>query len=384
VQRNSVVKKINLLAAVSALALVQGCSAPDALWGSSARPEDAHIEHARPDPESKADVNRYFRPEESVSEGSVTVEGNSIDYRAVAGTLVVHPKDWDDAAAKPEADAKADAKDTNPTAEAAMFYVAYFKQGESAHRRPITFVFNGGPGSSTVWLHMGAFGPRRIITANDTHTPAAPYRLVDNEFSLLDASDLVFIDAPGTGFGRVAGKDKEKAFFGADPDVHAFSEFITQFLSKYGRWNSPKYLFGESYGTPRAANLINVLETQDDADFNGVILLSQILNYDLATGRAELNPSVDLPYQLVLPTYTATAWYHHKLPDNSQPLDPLLQEVENFALGDYALALNAGSELSPAKRDEIADKLHNYTGLSVAYIKKANLRIDGGEFEKNL
>jgi len=128
---------------------------------------------------------------------------------------------------------------------------------------------------------MGAFGPRRIITANDTHTPAAPYRLVDNEFSLLDASDLVFIDAPGTGFGRVAGKDKEKAFFGADPDVHAFSEFITQFLSKYGRWNSPKYLFGESYGTPRAANLINVLETQDDADFNGVILLSQILNYDL-------------------------------------------------------------------------------------------------------
>jgi carboxypeptidase C (cathepsin A) len=355
------------------LALVQGCATPDDFWGAPARSDDVHMEHAKADHESKPDVNRYFRLDESVTQGSVSVEGNSIDYRAVAGTLIVHAKGWDDAAEKPDADAKADAKDTNPTAEAAMFYVAYFKDGE-----------NGGPGSSTVWLHMGAFGPERIVTANDTHTPAAPYRLVNNDFSLLDASDLVFIDAPGTGFGRVAGKDKEKAFYGADPDVHAFSEFITQFLSKYGRWNSPKYIFGESYGTPRAANLINVLETEDDADFNGVILLSQILNYDLATGRAGLNPSVDQPYVLALPTYAATAWYHHKLPDNSQQLEPLLQQVENFALTDYTLALNAGSELSAARRDEVAEKLHEYTGLSVAYIKKANLRIDGGEFEKNL
>jgi len=352
--------------------------------GAGQADDESPVEHAAKP--ADGNVNRYFRADESTSEGTVNVEGNSIDYRAVAGTLIVHPKGWDDAAAaKPDGDAKGEAgSGTNPNAEAAMFYVAYFKDGESARNRPVTFVFNGGPGSSTVWLHMGAFGPRRIITAEDSHTPAAPYRLVNNDFSLLDASDLVFVDAPGTGFGRIAGKDKEKAFWGADADVYAFSEFIKQFLTKYGRWNSPKYLFGESYGTPRSANLINVLETQDDADFNGVILLSQILNYDLSTGRAEINPGVDLPYVLALPTYAATAWYHHKLPGGDRPLEPFLREVEGFALGDYLLALNQGSELSPAKVDEIADKLHNYTGLPVSYIKKSDLRIDGGEFEKNL
>jgi carboxypeptidase C (cathepsin A) len=378
VQRKILVKPIQFLATASMLALLAACSS-DPFWGAGAPPDDMHAEHAKAD---TPEINRYFRPSEKTSDGSVEVEGTSIDYHAVAGTLIVHPKGWDDAETHPAPDAKSDSKDA--PAEASMFYVAYFKDGESAHRRPITFVFNGGPGSSTVWLHMGAFGPRRIVTAEDTHTPAAPYRLVDNEYSLLDASDLVFVDAPGTGFSRVMGKDKEKAFYGTDADVHAFSQFITQFLSKYGRWNSPKYLFGESYGTPRSAALINVLETQDDADFNGVILLSQILNYDLATGRAEQNPSVDLPYQLALPTYTATAWYHHKLPDNSKPLEPLLREVEQFTLTDYARALAEGSELPPAEREAIAEKLHDYTGLPLAYIKKANLRIDGGEFEKNL
>ncbi len=357
-----------LIAVASLLALTQGCTSDALPKAASGAPQ-------------KVQTNRYFQPGESTSEGAVTVEGASVDYRAVAGTLIVHPRGWDDAADKPDA---RDKESTNPTAEAAMFYVAYFKDGESAHTRPITFVFNGGPGSSTVWLHMGAFGPKRIVTADDTHTPAAPYRLVDNEYSLLDASDLVFIDAPGTGFGRVTGKDKEKAFFGVDPDVHAFAEFVTRFLSKYGRWNSPKYLFGESYGTPRAAALVNVLETERDVDFNGVILLSQILNYDLATGGAEFNPGVDLPYQLALPTYTATAWYHHKLPDNSKALEPLLEDVEHFALTDYALALSAGADLDPERCAVIAQKLHDYTGLPVDYIMKANLRIDGGEFEKNL
>ncbi|MGH8229902.1 MAG: S10 family peptidase, partial [Steroidobacteraceae bacterium] len=244
--------------------------------------------------------------------------------------------------------------------------------------------YNGGPGSSTVWLHMGAFGPRRVVTADHTHTPPAPYQLVNNDYSLLDASDLVFVDAPGTGFGRLQGKDAKKAFFGADPDVHAFSEFIQQFLSKYGRWNSPKYLFGESYGTPRSANLINVLETHDDTDFNGVILLSQILNYDDSTGMVRFNPGVDLPYELALPSYAATAWYHHKLPDSTQPLEPLLTQVEHFAMTDYAQALRQGALLSAADRQAVAQKLHQYTGLPVAYILKANLRIDGGEFEHEL
>jgi carboxypeptidase C (cathepsin A) len=363
-----VIRSNVLVAVVALLALTQACAGDSLPKADQTEPQ-------------KPQANRYFQPDESTSNGSVTVEGASVDYRAVAGTLIVHPKEWDDAADKPTGP---DKDSTNPTAEAAMFYVAYFKNGDDAHTRPITFVFNGGPGSSTVWLHMGAFGPRRVITADDTHTPAAPYRLVENGYSLLDASDLVFIDAPGTGFGRVMGKDKEKAFFGADPDVHAFADFVTQFLSKYNRWNSPKYLFGESYGTPRAAALVNALETEHDVDFNGVILLSQILNYDLATDRAELNPGIDLPYQLALPTYAATAWYHHKLPDGGKPLEPLLEEVEHFALTDYALALGAGSDLSPDRRDAIAQKLYDYTGLPIAYIKKANLRIDGGEFEKNL
>jgi carboxypeptidase C (cathepsin A) len=336
----------------------------------------------------------FFQPDSSTSEGTVTGEGQSIDYHAVAGTLVVHTKGYDDSLEKPDGAAgdkpdaaakdKSDADDSNPNAEASMFYVAYFKNGVPSRSRPITFVYNGGPGSASMWLHMGAFGPRRVVTADNSHTPAAPYSVVDNSFSLMDASDLVFVDAPGTGFSRIAGKDKEKAFYGTDGDVHAFAEFITQFLSVYDRWNSPKYLFGESYGTPRSAALVNQLETAYDCDFNGVILLSQILNYDLSTGRSEYNPGIDLPYQLALPTYAATAWYHHKLPDYNGPIEPLLTEVEHFALTDYALALAAGADLAPADRDAIAEKLHRYTGLPVDYIKKADLRINGGEFEKTL
>jgi carboxypeptidase C (cathepsin A) len=231
---------------------------------------------------------------------------------------------------------------------------------------------------------MGAFGPRRIVTATDAHTPAAPYSLTNNAASLLDATDLVFIDAPGTGFSRIAGKDKEKAFFGVDQDAYAFAEFISQFLSKYGRWNSPKYLFGESYGTPRSAVLINQLQTDRAIDFNGVILLSQILNFDLSPDRPTGNPGIDLPYQTVLPTYAATAWYHKKLPGERKDLESLLAEVEKFAMGDYARALAAGSDLSAADRRSIADKLHQYTGLPVEYILKADLRIDGGEFRQNL
>ena len=329
------------------------------------------------DAKSAAAKTALFSPTEQTSSGSVTVEGHAIDYQAVVGTLVVHPKGWSDA---PQA------KDSkNPTAEATMSYVAYFKKGVAPGSRPITFLYNGGPGSSTVWLHMGAFGPKRVVTKDDTHTPAAPYSLVNNDYSLLDASDLVFVDAPGTGFGRIAGKDAAKDFYGVDPDVHAFSSFITQFVSKYNRWNSPKYLFGESYGTPRSAALINVLENEDNMDFNGIILLSQILNYSLSIGRPGSNPGVDTPYELALPTYAATAWYHHKLP-GAQPkdLDGFLQEVERFAMGTYAMALERGTSLDVKTRNMVAARIHNYTGLPVAYILKANLRIDGGQFEQTL
>jgi carboxypeptidase C (cathepsin A) len=340
------------------------------------------------DTSEKADGHKFepFKPEAVTSNGTVTIDGHAIPYQAIAGTLVVHPKGWDDVPRDPNHDKGSGPGDEgdggNPTAEASMFYVAYFKNGAGA--RPVTFVYNGGPGSASFWLHMGAFGPRHVVTSTDAHTPAAPYSLVNNTSSLLDATDLVFIDAPGTGFSRIAGKDKEKAFFGVDQDAYAFAEFITQFLSKYGRWNSPKYLFGESYGTPRSAVLINQLEADRSIDFNGVILLSQILNFDLSADRPTGNPGVDLPYQTVLPTYAATAWYHHKLPGEHPNLEGLLTEVEQFALGDYARALAAGSELSATDRAAIAEKLHQYTGLSVDYILKADLRIDGGEFRQTL
>jgi carboxypeptidase C (cathepsin A) len=348
-------------------------------------------EPIKADRDSHADASKdfHFQPEEKTSDGSVTVGGARIDYQAAVGTLVVHPKGWDDVEQAAETEDKklpgADKKDdSGPSPEAAMSYVAYLKHAAKPETRPVTFLFNGGPGSSTVWLHMGAFGPRRVVTADDSHSPAAPYSLINNDQSLLDASDLVFVDAPGTGFGRLAGKDKEKSFYGIDEDAHAFAEFITQFLTKYGRWNSPKYLFGESYGTTRSAVLVNLLETDRAVDFNGVILLSQILAWDASADAPQFNPAVDLPYELALPTYAATAWYHHKLPDNPKDLKPLLDEVEHFATTDYALALAAGAGLDKAGRDAIAAKLHQYTGLSVDYILKADLRINGGEFEKTL
>jgi len=318
-----------------------------------------------------------FQAEQQQTKGSMTIGGNAINYDAYAGTLVVHPKGWDDVPQNQDKDEK------NKPAEASMFYVAYVKS-EAKGPRSLTFFYNGGPGSSTVWLHMGAFGPRRVVTADDTHTPAAPYQVVSNDYSLLDASDLVFVDAPGTGFSRIAGKDKEKAFYGIDQDAWAFSDFIVQFLSKYRRWNSPKYVFGESYGTTRSAVLANVLETERNIDLNGVILLSQILNFSLSPDGPEAEPGINLPYELALPTYAASAWYHHKMPQQNQPLQPLLTEVEHFAMNEYAQALDAGSTLSADQRRAIANKLHDYTGLSVSYIEKANLRISGGEFEKNL
>jgi carboxypeptidase C (cathepsin A) len=329
---------------------------------------------------TKADDSKIvsFKAEQQATKGTVTVAGKRLDYDAVAGTLVVHLKGYDDVPQNVNKDDK-----VGPS-EASMFYVAYIKSGVPSNQRPITFLFNGGPGSSTVWLHMGAFGPRRVVTVDDAHTPAAPYELVNNEYSLLDASDLVFIDAPGTGFSRIAGKNKEKAFFGVDADAHAFAEFITEFLSKSGRWNSPKYIFGESYGTTRAANVVNLLETASSVDVNGVILLSQCLNYDVLPDYPELNPSVDQPYELWLPSFAATAWYHHKLTEGPKDLSTLVNEVEHFASGEYASALQAGATLDAAERKIVVQKLHAYTGLPAAYIEKANLRISSGEFRKTL
>jgi carboxypeptidase C (cathepsin A) len=311
----------------------------------------------KPDKSPDPLLPHHFTPEEVTTTGSATVAKQRIAYHAVAGTLVVHAKGWDDVTQrvdtepeKPKGDqAKPTSKMTK--AEAAMFYAAYFKDGAPSASRPITFLYNGGPGSATVWLHMGAFGPRRVSTAGDQHLPAAPYALVENAWSLLDATDLVFIDAPGAGFSRIAGPEKEKSFYGVDGDAHAFAEFITQFLGKYGRWNSPKYLFGESYGTTRSAVLAAELELNRAIDLNGVILLSQFLN----ASAGDSTPGVDLAFVVALPTLAATAWYHHKLgADVPTDLEALVAEVTSFALTEYALALQQGNALPEAERAAIA------------------------------
>jgi carboxypeptidase C (cathepsin A) len=325
-------------------------------------------------------VQKLMKPQSSLTRGRVTVNGKAIDYQAEAGTLVL------------------DGTGVNESVpELAIGYVAYFRQGAAPASRPITFIYNGGPGSATMWLHMGSVGPKRVVTNDDTHTPAAPYQIVENEYSLLDASDLVFIDLPGTGFGRLlpqgadekarAASQKElaKKYWGVDQDAQAFARFVTQFLSTHNRWNSPKYLFGESYGTPRSAVLANALTTQYNVELNGVILLSSILNFSLSVDGADNNPGVDLPYVVGLPTYAATAWYHKKLPKYANAtVEQVVDDAIKFARGDLQQALLAGGTLDPAQKQDVAQKLSDLIGLPVPYLLKANLRVDGGMFEQQL
>lgn len=341
------------------------------------------------DPPAAQPSDPRLRERQRETTGSVQVGGQRIDYRAVAGLIAI-----DDSKEEPGA---------------TMSYVAYFKRDAHHAVRPVTFLYNGGPGSATLWLHMGAFGPQRVLTANGQRGPAAPYKMVDNEFSLLDVTDLVFIDAPGTGFGRVVvaendkekvkdrdkakekeherQKEMEKEFYGVDQDSRAFAQFIRKFLTRHQLWNAPKYLFGESYGTTRSAALAARLQREEDIDLNGVILLSQILNFNFSVDEAQFNPGVDLPYALALPTYAATAWYHRRLPAyprESSSLEALVDEVRRFALGDYLNALQAGSKLDPAKRSDVIAQLVRYTGLKPVYLEQADLRVNGGMFTQRL
>ena len=358
-----------LLCSASAFAAAPPSSASSSAQSSASKSD-----------QSESLIQKLSKPLSSVTHGTVTVKGKAISYEAVAGTLVIYGTG---------------AKESTP--EVAMSYFAYFKQGADPATRPITFLYNGGPGSSTMWLHMGAWGPQRVMTSDDTHTPAAPYQLVNNDYSLLDASDVVFIDMPGTGFGRLLSQGKDDAerakshkqladeYWSIDGDAQAFSRFITRFLSKYNRWNSPKYLFGESYGTTRSAVVARILEEQDNVDLNGVILLSEVLDFRISPVAANINPDDNLPYLTALPTYAATAWYHHKLPKyNHDSLAQLLKDSIAFAKGDYQQALFAGSTLNPAKKHEIAEKLHDFTGLPVDYLMKADLRVNSDMFTHQL
>ena len=366
-----------------AVALCAALLATSLLHAKERAKEESEQESSKSEPAAEDKENkrnpRHLADESQATSGSITVAGRKVVYQAEAGVLVIHQKDPQDDDPPPPGE-----HDGKQPPEATMSYVAYFAGDHENAQRPITFLFNGGPGSSTVWLHMGAFGPKRVLTKDDSHSPAAPYKLVDNEYSLLDASDLVFVDAPGTGFSHLRGTEKEKAFYGVDEDAHAFANFIVEFLSRHGRWNSPKYLFGESYGTTRASVLAYVLQGEKSLDLNGVILLSAFLAMDDSADAPQFNPGVDQPYVLALPTYAATAWYHHKLPNQPAALEPFLAEVEQFAIGDYWHALMEGGKITPEHKAAIAAKLHEYTGLSQQYIEQADLRVNGGEFDKTL
>ena len=335
-----------------------------------------NIEAAKPDASAESEE---FKPEQQASKGSVTVGGNVINYDAFAGTLVVHPKDWDDVPQNTDKD------DKNQPPEASMFYVAYFKSDSKGAARPVTFLYNGGPGSSTVWLHMGAFGPKRVVTADDSHTPAAPYPVVNNDYSLLDVSDLVFVDAPGTGFSRISGKDREKAFYGVDQDAHAFADFIVQFLAKYGRWNSPKYLFGESYGTTRSAVLV---ERARDGTRRGFQRRdSAVADIELRFQRRR--SAVQSRRRTALPARPA---HLCGLGLVSPQAAGCASGIGAVAGGGRALCddrLRAGARggvraCPGAARRRSPQSCTQYTGLPVEYIEKADLRINGGEFEKTL
>src|SRR6266700_859992 len=295
-------RSVRLIAAL----LVLSCIAPAArLYGDDEKTKPEAKAEAKPEAKSDSKTAEKPAPTEITTQGSVDVGGQNIPYNAIAGIITVGATDPQDAQlgvdGKPlpgsqlALDEPKEPKDAPPTAR--MSYFAYFKKDAKAEDRPITFFYNGGPGSSTVWLHMGSLGPKHVMTDTDQHMPAAPYKLTDNPQSLLDVSDLVFIDMPGTGFGRLMGKDSEKAFWGIDQDANAFARFIQRFITKYNRWNSPKFLFGESYGTTRSSVLVDILENGKSFDINGVILLSQIFNFTTDIDLPSLNPGVDLTYE---------------------------------------------------------------------------------------
>jgi carboxypeptidase C (cathepsin A) len=336
-----------------------GAQEPAAEPKADAKPSAKKEPAPAPTPTPAADVPPA--PAAAVSHHRMTVGGKPIAYTATAGTI--------------------DLKNGKGETEARMFSVAYTADGPDAKQRPVTFLFNGGPGSATIWLHMGSFGPMRVETPDAGPTPPAPYRLIENADSLLDRTDLVFIDAIGTGFSRIVGKGEGKNFYGTDQDVAAFGQFIERWLSANGRWNSPKFLLGESYGTTRAAALLHYLEKRGVA-FNGAILVSSYLNaWDDINGPPFAN---DRAYELYLPTLAATAWYYKKLDPRPPDLAAFLVEVRQFALGEYEQALQKGNKIDPATRAAVAAKLHRYTSLPEAYILSANLRLDPSRFQKEL
>ncbi|HEY2474573.1 MAG TPA: hypothetical protein VGI19_07190, partial [Candidatus Cybelea sp.] len=299
---------------------------------------------------------------DAVTHHRLVLDGRTFAYTARAGTITL--------------------RNGSDQPAARVFYTAYTLDGANPRHRALTFLYNGGPGSSTMWLRLGSFGPVRVQTANGRLTGPPPYHSIDNQYTLLDRTDLVFIDMPGSGFGRIIPPGKRDDFWGVDQDAAAFGQFIQRYLAHFGRWNSPRFLFGESYGTTRSAVLAKYLQ-DNGVGLNGVVLLSSFLNANIDNNDGAPVGGGDWAYVLYLPTETATAWYHHALGDR-RPLPQILPEVESFALGEYLVALGQGTQLAPDVYNDIVAKLHRYTGLSEAYIRQSNLRIPYDRFQNEL
>ncbi|GAP14263.1 carboxypeptidase C [Longilinea arvoryzae] len=303
-----------------------------------------------------------------VTQHSITIGGEELKYTVTTGTLVL----------KEEVDREKDYDGEQPKAQ--FFFVAYTKDGvENPAERPLSFSFNGGPGSSSVWLHMGLLGPRRVVLTLEGGLPKPPFQLTDNEFSLLDQTDLVFIDPVGTGYSRPADGEKAKQFHGFKKDIETVGDFIRLYTTRYNRWLSPKFLIGESYGTTRASALSGYLQSRHGMYMNGIVLVSTVLDF----GTIDFTPGNELPYVLFLPTYTATAWYHDAL-NTHEPLQSLLAEVEDFAVNEYAPALLKGNQISATESKSVLRKLARYTGLSSEYLERSNLRVPDFRFFKEL
>ncbi len=297
----------------------------------------------------------------SVTQQQVKTDKETISYTATTGYM--------------------DMRDERDTLKANLFFIAYTKNGEpDPAKRPILFSFNGGPGSSSVWLHMGALGPKLVKMTEEGNSLPPPYEYVDNPHTWLDKADLVFIDPMMTGYTRPAGRTQQGEFTGYDNDLRFVGDFIRLYISRYGRWSSPKFIAGESYGTTRAAGLSGYLQSRHGLYVNGIILISAIL--DFGTVRADRGN--DLPHALLLPTFAATSWYHKKLDPRYNNLKNLLQEVEAFASGPYQQALMKGDQLPAEERKTIINKLQQYTGLDPDYIDQANLRFHVGRYNKEL
>ena len=305
---------------------------------------------------------------------TVTIDGKEIAYTVTTGTLVLKEE------SEKTGDKAGEAEGEKP--KASIFFVAYTRNDvEDKTQRPLTFSFNGGPGSSSVWLHLGALGPRRVLMNDVGNLLPPPYRLADNPESILDVTDLVFIDPMLTGYSRAVAGEKAKEFLDFKKDIESVGDFIRLYTTRYQRWLSPKFLIGESYGTTRAAGLSGYLQERHGMYLNGIMLVSSILDF----GTAQAHPGNDLPYILFLPTYAATAWYHRRLDTQLQKdLHALLDDVKAFALGEYAIALMKGAALSAKERAAIIKRLARYTGLSADYIDRVNLRIEIWRFTKEL